>query len=93
MNGPAPTTSSEVVFGELPGGEPKPRYDWSPVARVLRARPGEWAKIAARASQPSASGVANSVRQGRYLAFQPSGAFEAVSRGTDVWARFVGESP
>lgn len=67
---------------------------WDPVARALRARPGQWAVI----GRDIPTGILTTINRGQLKCFQPEGAFEAVSRNhtarwqADVYARFVGEN-
>lgn len=79
---------------QLRWGEPAPRAwtDWEEVARKLRDRPGDWARVGIYARS-----VASHVRSGRIVAFRPAGAYEARSVPTDqpgravLWVRFVGD--
>ena len=76
-----------------PGRGARPKGWHGEVARQLRARPGEWAVIDVYGSQASAAGVAYQIRMGGYSAYQPRGAWEAVSRLVDgenrVYARYL----
>lgn len=82
-----------VEFGQLP--EPTGRQasygKWSVIADELRSHPGEWAKVDAAETVPSARNRQAAIRNGR-LSGMPRGQFEAVTRGLDIWARFVGQS-
>lgn len=86
---------SAVEFGELPDRSGRPYTvrtgKWAAIAAELRARPGEWAKVSTSTSNGTAYQIASQLRLGKYRPFQPAGQFEAVKRGFDVWARFVGE--
>lgn len=64
---------------------------WHEVVLALRERPGEWAKIATRGTKESARNFASEIRRGSGN-FRPAGAFEAVARDGQVWARYVGGS-
>jgi hypothetical protein len=67
------------------------------IAAALKERRGEWAVIAEGITRGQATGWASNVSAGRFLSYQPKGAFEALSRknGDDasykVYARYVGE--
>lgn len=65
------------------------------IARQLRGRQGEWAKVAVCRSDPGARNLANRVRSGLTVAYLPAGDFEAVVREVDgefrVYARYLGE--
>ena len=75
------------------------RRDWSTVARELRSRPGEWARIFEAGEGDVESERAKSITQGvrtaNLTAFAPRGAFESAYRSESdrsaVYARFVGE--
>lgn len=77
-------------FGEPP--EPRGTHtDWDDVARKLRDRPGDWARVGVYAVS-----VAAHVRSGRIVAFRPVGHYEARYDRTDqpgrgvIWVRYVG---
>lgn len=81
-----------VEFGQVPqstSGKMSERND--AVAAQLRARPREWAKIATYPRRGNAYSVAADIRAGTLKSFRPAGTFEAVGRGGDVWARYVGD--
>jgi hypothetical protein len=65
-------------------------------ADALKSRPGEWALIAESSPSPA---LAGNIKRGRLLAYNPPGAFEAVTRRTaesgrfDIYARYVGGDP
>ncbi len=86
-------TAPRLRFGEPPPGK-GPFTDWHDVARKLRERPGDWARVGVY-SVP----VASHVRSGRIKAFRPVGAYEARYDRTDepgravLWIRYIGESP
>jgi hypothetical protein len=77
-----------VEFGDLPPG-PRPN-PWVDEAAELRANPGRWAYIFTSKTRNGANQFAKYVRDGARTAFRPPGAFEAVARGNDVWARYIG---
>jgi hypothetical protein len=77
---------SDVEFGELPHRK-EVRGAPGRLAAAYTAlvdRPGEWAKIGTYKNQNSASSTA------RIFEMRYSGT-EAVTRGSDMWARYVGE--
>jgi hypothetical protein len=82
---------SGIQFGELPNDGRRPGAEWVRVASALRARPGEWALVKTAANSKRASYFANAIGHGRLSAFS-TGGFEAVIRGCDVWARYVGSA-
>lgn len=91
-------TEPKVEFGELPPdgrGEREPNGKWAQIAEALRVRPGVWAKvhaIAESAPRTGAGNVVSGIKHGTITrAMLPSGSFEAVSRGRDIWARYVGD--
>jgi hypothetical protein len=63
---------------------------WRAVADALRLAPGRWAMIRDAPNITTAANQAFSIRKGQLKAFRPAGSFESVSRGTEVYARFVG---
>lgn len=77
----------------LAWGDPPPpsRTDWADVARKLRDRPGDWARVGVYART-----VASHVRSGRISALRPVGHWEARTDPTDqpgravLWLRYVG---
>jgi hypothetical protein len=87
-----------IEFGELP---PDGRRDngnagkHEQIAKQLRARPHEWARILRNVNPESC----RAIKTGRSAAYRPVGAYEAVLRRNpehskyDVWARYVGEQP
>lgn len=64
------------------------------IAAELRGRPGAWARVATYRNQRTAGSIAYGIRKGIQRAYEPAGAFEAVSRsdseGYQVYARYVG---
>jgi hypothetical protein len=82
---------SEIVFEEPPqDGRNRSGRDHAGTAEALRARPGEWAKVFTCDGTNPAGTAAWQIRTGRLAPYRPSGAFEAMSRNGDVYARFVG---
>lgn len=65
------------------------------IAAQLQSRPGEWAVIDTFDSPGNAAGMAWNINNPkRMVAYQPAGAFEAVSRTVDgeyrLYVRYVG---
>ncbi|MEU9599764.1 hypothetical protein AB0E06_23490 [Streptomyces sp. NPDC048109] len=62
------------------------------IAEKLRTRPREWARIGAFSN---ADMLAANIKRGRPKAYEPAGAFEAVSRRVGqewlLYVRYVGE--
>ena len=80
------------------GGEKHTK--WGEVAGMLRAHPGEWAKVAERPNRTSAVSLANSISSGKRPEFEPAGAFgsayapnETDPTRYDVFAGFGVKSP
>lgn len=75
-------------------GHPAPESKYAPIARELRARPGEWALVYV-GTKVKATSLANSIRFASNTAFRPAYDFEAVSRTiagrTRCYARYVGD--
>ena len=80
-----------VEFGELPAVPPHGRLGgtWIPIFDVLRARPGEWAKVRTAPSVGAARHTVFSIKHGTYKG-AVSGEFDAAARDCDVWACYVG---
>lgn len=70
------------------------RYEWPEIVSELRANPGKWARLETKNGLPvgkgTATSVANQIRHGKN-SHTPLGEFEAVSRSTDVYMRYVGK--
>lgn len=68
----------------------------APIAEELKNRPGEWRRLDGYLSSRSSGSMAHTIRKGLLPAYEPAGAFEAVSRfaGSDyfVYVRYVGGS-
>lgn len=89
-------SDTEIAFGDLPEpGSGSGRTMHSLIAAQLRHRPGQWARIATRASAANASSTAHAIRHGRLKPYAPEGAYESAARTVDgkhgVFARYVGE--
>lgn len=84
-------TGTEPEFGELPPAVRSGTVH-EQTAHALRERPGEWAKVTSKATPKAAQMLASQIRRGLNKAYRPDGTYEATDRGTDVWARYVGES-
>ena len=63
---------------------------WLSVVAALKGRPGQWAKIATFGSPSSAQNLSREIRRGAGH-WAPAGAFDAVRRDLDVYARYLGE--
>lgn len=79
-----------VEFGELPVTTGRDPNAWQNEAAELKARPGQWARVATKQTTSSAGTLASRIKEGQIRAFIPAGHFQAVIRGMDVWARYVG---
>ncbi len=77
---------------EEPPTDGRTKADVGAIARALRERPGEWAKVHEGITSATA---AQRIKRG-HGSWSPEGAFEAVSRKSgdriDVYARYVGEA-
>lgn len=60
------------------------------VSDKMRSGAGHWREFA-RPTPRAAYNFADNIRRGRLVAFMPAGSFEAMARGTTVWARYMGE--
>jgi len=60
-------------------------------AARLIAQPGEWVRIGTYPTSGTAKTTAYHIRKGRLVAYRPAGDFDATARGTDVWARYLGD--
>lgn len=83
-------------FGSLPEqekGSGKGSHVSLKQAAALRSQPGAWAKIGDYKGHQSASGRASTINRGRVRAFLPTGDYEAVARGQEVWARYIVGAP
>lgn len=86
----------KIVWEEPEGrsrGVRASRYHWAEIAEQLKSKPGEWAMVGE--NLPLGSGTY--INMGRIRAFQPSGSFEATTRGRTedgkakkVYARYIG---
>lgn len=68
------------------GGFEKKKNVYMEEAAELRSHPGEWGVVDTfpRSRDAHARSVSNNITKGKYVAFRPAGAFDAVSRkGTD----------
>jgi hypothetical protein len=86
---------SNIVWEEPPGVSRRGQEEWPAIARELRQRPGQWARVKDGVSASNAAHVASRIRNGFFQPFRPAGTFEAVTRRTGdtkaVYARYVGE--
>lgn len=77
-----------------PGNRKGFKYDWKQITADLRARPGKWAVVEGENvshDQRAALATALRLKRGGVQGAKP-GEFEATVRGTEVYARFVGET-
>jgi hypothetical protein len=84
------------MIWENPPEAPKKRKVLAREAAELRAHPGQWGVVDEYPQGDNHKAqVALMIRTGRFVAFRPDGAFEAVSRTaegtTKVYARFKEE--
>jgi hypothetical protein len=79
-----------VEFGDLPPSTTRPWTKWREVFELLKTRPGDWAKVTTTPTASTASSIASKLRRGQ-LGEIPEGEIEAVNRGMDVWARYIGD--
>lgn len=86
-------TEFEVQWVEEPPPASGRQREYAMFAQALRDNPGRWAILPG----PPRSGISSQVQQGKYAAFRPAGAFEAVSRRSlddnkpRTYVRFVGD--
>jgi hypothetical protein len=64
---------------------------WTQEADELRENPGEWRMLTDRETNSRAYTMANQINRGVLFSFRPAGDFEAERRGTQVWARYLGD--
>lgn len=62
--------------------------NWSAHAAILRSRRGQWHKIVEDASP----GYVSAIRNGKVGEFSDAERWEVVSRGNDIFIRYVGPS-
>lgn len=70
-------------------------YDWVGIQEALRANPEQWALIEGhniKGTNASAQATTRNINWGR-IAGMAKGEFEATTRGTKVYARYVGKNP
>ncbi|MFH8409575.1 hypothetical protein ACH4FX_33055 [Streptomyces sp. NPDC018019] len=71
-----------------------PAMRFTAAAEMLKARPGQWARVQKREKRARAATAAYQINRGLLAAFRPAGSFEAASRTVDgeylVYARYVG---
>lgn len=88
---------ARIKWEEPPGAKrgDGPRGKHFAIAAELRTRPGEWAHIVSYANQRTAGSVAYGIRNGLQRAYEPAGAYDAVSRSLGeeyrIYARYVGD--
>jgi hypothetical protein len=64
---------------------------WTSESSELRQNPGRWALLTTKPTPRAAWSTVWAINTGHLTAFRPAGHFEAYSRGTDVYARYLGE--
>lgn len=70
----------------------KQKYDWATKASELRSQPGVWGVVVKSGEAPNAraaQSVTRYIRKGK-SPHMPSGEFDAVTRGDEVFAIYVG---
>lgn len=61
-------------------------------AKALRQRPQEWAVLPGeKTTVGSARSAALNIRKGAMSAFRPKGSWDAVTEGTTIYVRYLGE--
>lgn len=71
--------------------DPPPATEKSPYdafAAKLKERPGDWAILSRNRKSPHT--LASNIKKGRYKAFRPAGAYDALSREGVVYACYLG---
>lgn len=91
----ASTTASDTPHDERTG---KHEGASDCAGRLLRSRPGHWARLKVYARRNSASARAAAIRSGSVAAFAPRGAYETAVRRINsvefmLYARYVGGRP
>ncbi|MFD3463864.1 hypothetical protein ACFWVM_29460 [Nocardia fluminea] len=61
-------------------------------AAELEANKGQWGRVMTCATPKRALAQASAIRKGNLVAFQPAGTYEADTRDTAVWARYIPET-
>ena len=64
---------------------------WTEEAREMRENPGQWRLLTDRETNSRAYTMANQINTGFLTSFRPAGDFEAERRGSQVWARYLGD--
>ena len=77
---------------ELPSAQHHRAHDWPKVLEPLQERPGTWAKVRQYANENSARAACWKLRS-RSSSIDPGPYYEFASRGTWLYARFIGEPP
>jgi len=80
----------DLEFVNLPPKSPGTPAKYMDEAAALRENPGKWVRLVEANGTASAGSIASSIRTGIYRAFRPTGDFEATSRGSSVYVRYVG---
>lgn len=69
------------------------KYDWNDISESLRANPGKWGIVEAEGvvtTATAAQATSRNIRNGRIKGLE-KGQFDAMTRGSTVYARYVGE--
>jgi hypothetical protein len=87
---------TQVIFKAPPVRSRRTAADWSEIDRTLRAKSGEWARVAIRPTDKSASKLTSELRWGMStgagkprIVLLELGAFEIKCDGREVYARFT----
>jgi hypothetical protein len=70
-----PPVVSDVTWEAPPAGK-RTKYDWTMIAKHLRSRPGEWAKV----FDDDRTSLVNAIRQGAVKPLAPDLGFEVRTR-------------
>jgi hypothetical protein len=80
-----------ITWQDPPARQYNPRIAHLQAAEQLKTKPALWAVVFTRRTVKQAQTAAWSINTGGLKAFAPAGHFEAVARGRDVYARYLGE--
>jgi hypothetical protein len=59
----------------------------------MRAQPGRWVLLAQTGSRGAASSRQQRLQRGCLTVFRPAEAFQSVTRGCRIYARYLGDQP
>lgn len=73
----------------------RPYISHKPIAAACRTQPGQWVLVGPYSGRGSAMVMAQKIRSGQFVAYQPGGAYETEVRGVgdpqpEVWVMYVG---